>query len=67
MDRTGTPVQHWLLMTLHATFLLNHVAVESLQWQTRMQVSAGHEPDVSALLQFRWWEPVCCQAGGFKF
>jgi hypothetical protein len=67
MDCTGTPAQHWLLTTLYVMFLLNHMAGESLQWETPMRVSTGQKPDVSALLQmFRWWEPVCCQTGGSK-
>ena len=67
MDRTGTPAQYWLLAILHVISPLNHMAVESLQWETPMRVATGQKPDISALLQLRWWEPVYYQAGGSKF
>jgi hypothetical protein len=58
MDRTETPAQRWLLAIFHVTRLLNHMAVESLDWQTPTLALTGQTPDASALLQFRWWEPV---------
>jgi hypothetical protein len=58
MDRTGTPAGYWLLCLLYAVYLLNHLAVESLEWRTPIQVATGHKPDTSALLVFRFWEPV---------
>jgi hypothetical protein len=67
MDRTGTPAEYWLLAILFVIFLLNHMAVESLQWETPIRVSTGQKPDISAFLQFRWWEPVYYQTGGSKF
>ena len=48
----------WLLCLLYVVYLQNHLAVESLGWKTPLEVATGQQPDVSALLQFRWWEPV---------
>ena len=41
--------------------------MESLDWHTPMRVMTGQCPDISALSQFRWWEPVCHSTGGSKF
>jgi hypothetical protein len=58
MDRTGTPAKHWLLCTLFVVALLNHLATASLDWKTPIEVATGQCPDISAILQFHWWEPV---------
>jgi hypothetical protein len=58
MDRTGTPPEFWLLCTLFVVYLSNLLSIESLGFQTPTQVACGYIPDVSALLHFRWWEPV---------
>ena len=48
----------WLLCLIYVVFLLNHLATESLGWKTPLEVTTGQKTDVSAFLQFRWWEPV---------
>lgn len=58
MDRTGTPPEFWLLCTLFVVYLANLLSVESLGFLTPTQMACGYIPDVSALLHFRWWEPV---------
>jgi hypothetical protein len=58
MDRTGTPPEFWLLCTLYTTYAYNLLSVDSLHGHTPTQVACGFIPDVSALLHFRWWEPV---------
>ena len=59
--------QCWLLCICGVVHPLNHVAFESLEWQTPCHALTGQCPDISALLQFRWWEPVCHRTGGTKF
>jgi len=58
MDCTNTPPEYWLLCLFNVTYLLNRLAVESLNWRTPLQVAHGQRPDISALLLFRWFEPV---------
>ena len=58
MDRTGTPPEFWLLCLLYVVYLFNVLSMESLGFMTPTQVACGTIPDVSALLHFRWWEPV---------
>ncbi len=58
MDRTGTPPEYWLLCLLYVIYLLNRLSTESLGWLTPFETAFGQKPDISALLAFRWWEPV---------
>ena len=58
MDRTGSPSKFWLLCLLYTVYVLNRLSTESLQWKTPMEAAFGQKPDISALLAFRWWEPV---------
>jgi hypothetical protein len=58
MDRTNTPAEYWLLCTLFIVYLFNLLALDSLGGLTPTQVACGYVPDISALLHFRWWEPV---------
>jgi hypothetical protein len=58
MDRTGTPSSYWLLCLLYVVFLLNHLASDTLGGLTPLELADGQKPDISALLQFRWFEPV---------
>ena len=58
MDRTGTPSQYWILVVLYVIYLWNHIAMVSLGNVTPIQIATGVQPDISALLHFRWWEPV---------
>jgi hypothetical protein len=58
MDRTGTQSHFWLLCLLYVVFLLNHLAFDALGGLTPIEVATGQRPDISALLQFCWFEPV---------
>jgi hypothetical protein len=59
MGRTGTPAAFWLLVCLnYVVYLLNRLAVESLLWKTPLEAATGQVPDISALLQHHWWQPV---------
>jgi hypothetical protein len=58
MDRTGAPNRLWFFCMLYVVYLLNRVAMDSLDWRTPMEVALGETPDISALLQFRFYEPI---------
>jgi hypothetical protein len=58
MDRTGTQASFWLLCLLYVVFLLNHLASVALGGLTLIGIATGQRPDISALLQFRLFEPV---------
>ena len=67
MDCTGTPSRLWLLCLLYVVYLLNHMAVNSLEGKTPMEVAHNQIPDISALLSFRWYEPVYFSSPGASF
>jgi hypothetical protein len=54
MDGAGTPTRYCLLCLLFSIHLLNHLATESLMWETPIEAAIGQKPDISAFLQFRW-------------
>jgi hypothetical protein len=58
MDRTGTQARFWLLCLLYVVYLLNHLSSDVLGGLTPIEIATGQCPDISALLQFRWFEPV---------
>lgn len=58
MDRTGTPSKWWLLCILYVVYVLNHIALASLVWQTPIFRAFGVTKDISPLMLFTWWEPV---------
>jgi hypothetical protein len=58
MDQTGTPASFWFLSLLHTTYIINRLSPKSLDWLTPYKKAFGKKPDISAILAFRWWEPV---------
>jgi hypothetical protein len=58
MNRTGAPDDTWLLCLLYVCYLLNHLANETLKWRTPLEVATGFTPDISALLEYSFWQPV---------
>ena len=39
-------------------YLLNRLSTEGSDWKTPIDTATGQHPDVSAMLAFRWYEPV---------
>ena len=58
MNRCGAPAYTWFLCLLYVCYLLNHLSVESLGWISPLQALTGQVPDISALLQFHFYQPV---------
>ena len=58
MNRTGSPANTWLLCLKYVCFLLNRLATASLGWKTPLQILTGQTADISALLQYHFWEPI---------
>lgn len=67
MDRTATPSPFWLLCLEYVVYLLNHVSSAALDWKTPIEAIHGQQPDISALLHFRWWQPVYYHQPGKSF
>jgi hypothetical protein len=58
MNVTNTPYEWWPLCVEYIVMVKNHTARASLKERTPIEKRTGQTPDVSKLLQFRWWEPV---------
>ena len=58
LDCTGAPSYLWLFCMLYVTFLLNRTAMAVIDWRTPHERCLGETPDISALLQFAFYEPV---------
>ena len=67
LDSRNAPSDCWLLAGQYVCFLQNHIAYESLGWRTPWEWVYGHTPDISALLQFEFYEPVYYQHYGSEF
>ena len=58
MDHTNAPDSLWLMATKYAILLLNHTANKSIGGITPIERAFGVTPDISALLQYAFYEPV---------
>jgi len=58
LDTSGAPAYCWLLCLAFVAFLLNHMALDSLDGKTPLHVLTGVTPDISPLLHFEFYEPV---------
>ena len=57
-DRTGAPACCWLLALLIVCYVVNHVASETLGWKTPLSILTRSTTNISAMLQFYFWEPI---------
>ena len=58
LNYTGADAETWVLALSYVCFVQNHLAIKSLGWRTPTEWMLGYTPDISVLLQFRFWEPV---------
>ena len=58
LDRTGAPPSLWLLCVYYVVYLLNRLSSETIDWKTPIEAATGQQPDISAIISFRWYEPV---------
>jgi len=58
LNMSGAPPEIWLLATQYICTIQNHTAVQSLNNRTPIEWLLGYTPDITVLLQFRFWEPV---------
>ena len=58
MNCTGAPAYVWLLCVLYVALLMNCLPYDFLKSKTPIEALTGQQPDISALLQFYFYEPV---------
>jgi hypothetical protein len=58
MDRTATPTCLWFLAMAYVVYILNRLSHSELGNRTPIEKGFGVTPDISAALQFEWYEQV---------
>ena len=58
MNRTGAPVQCWLLTLQYVCYILDHMSTASLGDQVPLHVLYGVTPDISIMLLCTFYQPV---------
>ena len=58
MRKTKSPGDIWYLCLIYIARVLNHISSKQLDWKTPVEIAFGVTPDISALIQFRWYQPV---------
>ena len=59
MNQTEANAGVWPWGHKYVADVNNHCASPWLNWKTPIQVQHGQKPDISAFLQFQFWEKVC--------
>ena len=67
LDTKNVPAYCWLVAAMYVCELMNHIALECLGWRTPYEWMYGYTPDISALLQFEFYEPVYYQKYGANY
>jgi hypothetical protein len=61
MIDTGCDPKAWFIAACHVADISNHTASETLNYRTPLEARDGETPDISALVQFKFWELVYCR------
>ena len=48
----------WFECMTYMSSILNMVAMERLGGRNAIEVALGHSVDISAYIQYEWWEPI---------
>ena len=67
LDRAGVPGKLWYLALAYASILLNKVSDETLGNKTPTEAALGIKPDISDLLQFKFYEQVYYHVPGASY
>ena len=58
LNATGAPASTWLLCIMWVVMVLNVLANAQLQWNMPHEALTGSTPDISAFLEFGFWDLV---------
>ena len=58
MNRTGAPKEAWPWVHKYIADIHNRTATPLLGWKTPISKRHNYTPDISALIQFRFWERI---------
>ena len=70
MSETKCNPNAWYRLAEHVVDIKNHTTYDSLEWRTPIEKSTGDTPDISGLLQFKFWDWIMYydppSEGGYK-
>ncbi len=58
LNRTGADPRSWFKTMQYAVFVSNMLARKTNRWKTPWEVGTGENPDISACLEFTFWQKV---------
>lgn len=58
LNMTGAPASCWLLCLEYVTFIMNRMALQSLQWRTPHEKLYGITPDISIIYRFKFYDKI---------
>jgi len=58
LNRTGAPAESWPWVHKYMADVNNRCATPMLNWKTPISMRHGYTPDISAFLQFQFWEKI---------
>ena len=58
MNRTGAKAEVWPFAHKYIADVHNHCSSPMLNWKTPIAIRHGYTPDISAFLQYQFWEKV---------
>ena len=58
MNMSGAPPSTWLLCGEYVCFIMNRMAIGSLDWRTPYEQLLGHTPDISMIYRFKFFDRV---------
>ena len=67
LQTSGATPDLWFLALAYVIFVMNHTALESLNWRTPIEWLLGYTPDITRLLKFEFYEPVYFPADEHSF
>jgi len=62
MNMTGAPANTWLLALQYVIYVMNRTSMQTLNWRTPYEKMWGVTPDISAMLEYHFYEPVYYKA-----
>jgi hypothetical protein len=63
MNTSGAPASCMLLCMQYVCFIMNRMALASLDWRTPCEVLHGHTPDISMIYRFKFYDRVYIKRG----
>ena len=58
LNISGAPPSFWLFCMKYVLFIMNRMALKSINWRTPYEMLHGSTPDISMIMRFKFWDLV---------